>query len=120
MNVRELVAQLLDISENEVNELAPREYGDPAVLDREVRLAQQPNWPFEFSVGEVAEVETHGDDIAEISDAMDDMDMESSEYAEALKELERLKGENKHLVYIGEGSHLGYLSGSAATALGWR
>lgn len=82
MNVtlRDLIEQLEDIAE---------EHGD----DTCVRLAMQPSWPFEYSIGDVVVV----------------------------KQRERRDCSKRTAVcYIGEGQQLAYLSGAAATALDWR
>jgi len=50
--------------------------------DTEIRIAEQPNWPFEYSIDEVVEVDG--------------------------------------IVYIGEGSQIGYLPGEVSNELGWR
>lgn len=55
--------------------------------DAEVRLAQQPSWPFEYSIARF------GVEIAEV--------------------------EGADVVYIAEGSQLGYLPGVARDAIGW-
>lgn len=53
----------------------------------EVRIASQPNWPFEYSVEAVAVVET---------------------------------GENgEEVVYLAEGSQIGYLPGAVKDEIGW-
>jgi hypothetical protein len=65
----------------------------------EVRLAQQPNWPFEYSIGTVAAI------------GPDDFQDDDEEADDAPPEV---------VVYIGEGQQLGYLSGIARRAVGWR
>jgi hypothetical protein len=90
LTIRELIEQL---------EEAAQEHGD----DIEVRLAQQPRWAFEYSIGgvAVADPESDGDDEE------DEQPEDPSEPAEVV-------------CYIGEGSQIGYLSGCAARALGWK
>ncbi len=56
--------------------------------DAEVRLAQQPNWPFEYEIDSVVEVNGLNDD-------------------------------EESVVYIGEGSQLGYLPQDAKNMLYW-
>jgi hypothetical protein len=65
----------------------------------EVRIAHQPSWPFELSVGSVVSAE----------DALADPDDEDE--PEELPNLE--------VVWIGEGSQIGYLPGAVKSALGW-
>lgn len=62
--------------------------------DTPVRFAQQPNWPFEHTIGQVVQTP---------DDAEDDGD-ESPD----------------PVVWLGEGGQVGYLPGMAANALGWR
>jgi hypothetical protein len=80
--IRELIDELEDLAE---------EHGDQMV----VRLAQQPRWAFEYSVGDVAVV------------------------TPTRKGAARATIEGAPICYIGEGRQLGYLSGAASVALGW-
>ncbi len=59
--------------------------------EMEVRLAIQPNWPFEHNIDDVLSAEVHDD----------------------------LSGQDVSILYIGEGHQLGYLPGVAKEALGW-
>lgn len=59
--------------------------------DAEVRIAHQPSWPLELSVGGVVSAEV-----------LDDM-----------------SGTMVDNVWIGEGSRIGYLPGAVKVALGW-
>jgi hypothetical protein len=79
---------------DELEELA-EEHGD----DVEVRMAQQPNWPFEYSVDAVVAV----------------VNVDEDEEGE----VEPKAGE-PIVVYLAEGRQLGYLSGFAVRALGWK
>lgn len=63
----------------------------------EVRLAFQPEWPFEYAIGEV------------VSSQDFDLDEDEDEDEEDIEPV----------VYIGESKQLGYLSGVATRALGW-
>ena len=85
MTLRELIEEL---------EEHAQDFGD----ETEVRLAQQPNWPFEYSVGATVAIDP--------ASALEDEDDEEIE-------------DGKTIVYIGEGSQLGYLPGSATRELGW-
>lgn len=69
--------------------------------DAEVRIAHQPSWPFELSVGSVVSAE----DAFEAPEAPED------DEDEELPDLE--------VVWIGEGSQIGYLPGAVKVALGW-
>jgi hypothetical protein len=57
--------------------------------EAEVRIAEQPQWAFEYSIESFNPVVVARD------------------------------GDNNEVVYIGEGSQLGYLPGSVAEELGW-
>lgn len=92
MNIRELIDQLESFAE---------EHGD----ETEVRFAHQPNWPFEYAISSVEAVD--------LSEPDEDEDSE--------EELSRREdSEPNVVVYLAEGSQLGYLPGAASKALGWR
>lgn len=59
--------------------------------DAEVRLAEQPQWAFEYSIDRVAEVTLDEDSRSECAD----------------------------VVYLAEGRQLGYLNETASDELGW-
>ena len=61
--------------------------------DVEVRAAQQPKWAFEYSIESAVTIE--------------------------VEDKETLKGEKEKIVYLGEGSQLGYLNEDASRELGW-
>lgn len=90
MNIRELIEQL---------EEAATEHGD----DTEVRLAMQPTWPFEYEIGRMEAIDLHSKDGDPDGEPMDNE-------ATAPKLV---------VVYLSEGSQLGYLPGPATQALGW-
>lgn len=90
MTLGDLIERLQDLAE---------EHGE----DLEVRLAHQPNWPLEYSIGEVTTTEAVRDgDLDEDGEAAQPEDAQPA------------------IVYIGEGQQLGYLSGDASRALGWK
>jgi hypothetical protein len=103
--------------------------------DTEVRLAQQPHWPFEYSIGEIAAVAVGGPEEGDTV-TYDD----GSEHTGVVKDttedgvlVEQETGGVRHVpfyqligyldiqdvVYIGEGTQLGYLPGAASRELGW-
>lgn len=88
MRISELIEQLEDLRQD---------LGD----DVEVRLAFQPSWPFEHSIGDIAATEA----VRE-GDTLDEDDDEADADAPAV-------------VYIGEGRQIGYLDERGARALGW-
>ena len=92
MTIQELIEQLTQLAE---------EYGDEV----EVRLATQPSWPFEYSIGNVIAVQSG---------------MTKEEIAIAEAAIRDEKDSTKLVVYIGEGTQLGYLSGNVSRELGWR
>jgi len=92
MTLQELISQLQDFAED---------YGD----DTEVRLAFQPSWPFEHSIGAVALVDVNTDD-RDLDDDGDDFSYEAS-------------GSEEFVVYIGEGRQIGYLPSEAKAELDW-
>lgn len=75
--------------------------------DAEVRLAQQPSWPFEYTIN--SEIPVIGPD--EIEQTIRDMSVGDPEPAE-LEEVEKI-------VYICEGTQERYLPGAVARAAGW-
>lgn len=100
MKVRELMEALEDFDQDAV-----------------VRLAQQPHWPFEYSIGEVVEDSGHRHEVVyeDGHPVCDDPDCGASwDTDEAIDE-----PEGSGVVYIGEGTQLAYLPGSARDALGW-
>jgi hypothetical protein len=66
--------------------------------EAEVRLAVQPSWPLEYSIGRVV----GPDEIEDAAEEGGDADMAT------------------RVVYMAEGAQLGYLPGAASNALGWR
>lgn len=101
MNVRELKQILDDLDD-----------------DTEVRIAHQPSWPFEYSISEVVESSSNDDDIEDVENALK-TDLTDDEKEEANAELQRLEEENVTIVYIAEGTQIGYLPGAVTKQLGW-
>jgi hypothetical protein len=110
MTLRRLIEALEDLA---------AEHGDNA----EVRLAFQPSWPFEHSIGEIA---ANADEDAD--DEPDDMDDDAGPEDDDEPEHEDYPGQRvvgpetgkPAVIYIGEGAQIGYLPGNASRALGWR
>ena len=65
--------------------------------DVEVRMAQQPRWAFEYSIADAVVVENK--DGEEVRDSV--------------------VGEKEVIVYLSEGSQIGYLPQNASDELGW-
>lgn len=97
-NIRDLIDTLEEIAQ---------QHGD----DVKVRLAQQPNWPFEYTIGEVVAVDFDAPEP--------DSEEELSELEDAAVNAPRTRGTNVK-VYIGQGTQLDYLPGAASKALGWK
>jgi len=78
--------------------------------DAEVRIAHQPHYPFEYSIQEIIQVDLSRDP----EDQDEDLDLPpeiNAEYSDGL---------GQWIVYIAEGSQLGYLPEIASNELGWR
>jgi len=71
--------------------------------EAEVRLAMQPSWPFEYSISDVIPLEPIEEELDEEEKREDD-----PEFDDTIK-----------VVYLVEGSQLGYLPGEASEAIGW-
>lgn len=107
MQVRDLILKLEEL--------------DPSA---EVRLAHQPQYPFEYAIGEVVEVE--GIEVIPKAkfDAMSEAEQEEYMSREDRDEVclegsrQAQQGSNP-VVYIGENGQLGYLPGRARNELGW-
>jgi len=80
-----------------------------------VFLAQQPSWPFEYSVGRIEAVDMNEPD----EDDYEGIDPEDdSPEANEARQAQRTK-EPEIVIFIGEGSQLGYLPGAARRGLDW-
>jgi hypothetical protein len=94
----------------------------------EVRLAQQPSWPFEYAIGSVVAAGNgdhlevtldEGDWVILNHEAEEEVERHATE-AEAHAALRAMKEDDEEVVYIGEGGQVGYLPGDAAKKLSWR
>jgi len=88
-------------------------------MDREaeVRIADQPNWPFEYEIDAVAEVD--GLTCEECGCPWDEHpELDDDEGCDMTPTDD--EAEPSPIVYLATGQQLGYLSGAAATVLGWR
>ena len=81
----------------------------------EVMLAHQPGYPFELSIGEPV---LH-DPLEEWEEENALTSSDDPDYEEWLADRAIAEGKPK-IIFIPEGSHQGYLRGSAAKLLGWR
>lgn len=69
----------------------------------EVRLAIQPRWAFEYSIGSAVLVGPDGDEV----------------YGEGEEEYEGTPPD-ENVLYLTEGTQLGYLNGYTSRAIGWK
>ncbi len=77
----------------------------------EVRFASQPSWPFEYSIADVQEVKEPVEET-DTTDLTDEEILEVNAAAEATEA-------KPPVVYLVEGTQLGYLPGHVADAIGW-
>jgi hypothetical protein len=104
MNIAQLIETLEDIKE-QVGE------------NTEVRFASQPNWPFEYSIRDVHPL-TKEERRDRAEEELRDQGMGQEEINEYMADnQEGLDGED--VVYLEEGSQLGYLPDEAREILGW-
>jgi len=106
MSVLDLIYELESIA---------RDYGD----DIEVRLAEQPNWPFEYSVSRVEVVQIADDDCSDPCPVCDP-EWIQSDCGVCNGEGVVPSVDAPAFVYIAEGSQLGYLPGAVSSVLEWR
>ncbi len=95
--------------------------------DAEVRLAFQPSWTFEHSIGAVGgsspsqayEILREADDEWYVVANDGEQVAGASTQADAQAKLDELVGDDETVVYIAEGDQLGYLPATAKPAIGW-
>jgi hypothetical protein len=84
-----------------------------ATGDTEVRIAEQPNYPFEYSISGVRFKGTNDDDLKEAREVYShDNSLTEDERRECLAEIVRMDVENVKIIYLLEGSQLGYVNRS--------
>jgi hypothetical protein len=99
----------------------------------EVRLAFQPEWPFEYGVGDVVSVNDAESELELVEcdgewyvEAGEEGTVEGPFPTEEAAERALIRLEEKeeaeigNVVWIGEAGQIGYLPGIASRALGWR
>lgn len=84
--------------------------------DAEVRFASQPSWPFEYSISNIIAMTNEMREEHARAELRDE-GFDEGEINEKLYEAPELEGEN--VVYLAEGSQLGYLPEDAKSELGW-
>ncbi len=90
--------------------------------DTEVRLAEQPRWPFEYEIEDVVEVRMGADleENAALDAAGAVLDSDDSTPEERAEANRTLDSASTSVLYIIEGQQLAYLPGLASRAIGWR
>ena len=103
MNIRNIIDEL---------EYLASCHGD----DTEVRFASQPSWPFEYSISDVIAMTVDMRESRARAEMLDE-GMSPEEVNENIdyEEIER----DGNVVYLVEGSQLGYLPGDVKDEIGW-
>lgn len=106
MKLSELLQQLVEIAQA-ANPDHDDIIGSELEVDPEIRIAMQPTWPMESHVLQLRIVNSNGEYITDIEGILK-TELTESERGEATEELNRLREENEILIYIVEGTHIGY------------
>jgi hypothetical protein len=112
MTLQELINRLQDMQ----SELGPND-------DPDVRFAQQPNWPFEYSISDLILVQQPELMTRDQFDALSEEEQEAAEERADSGELVYLEDNQEAptaVIYLAEGAQLGYLPGNVSRELGWR
>lgn len=107
MKLSELLTQLMETAAS-LNPDLEDFIGGEFEVDPEIRIAMQPRWPMEHHVAHTKFVSSNAEDIADIEQVLANETLTESERGEAEEELTRLRAETKAIIYIVEGSHIGY------------
>ena len=112
MRLSELLQQLVEIAQA-ANPDHDDIIGSELDVDPEIRIAMQPRWPMEHHVSHIKLFHTNAEDIGELEDILSMTGTERSitdetERAEAQIELDTLRAQDKAIIYIVEGTHIGY------------
>jgi hypothetical protein len=89
---------------------------ESTLRDMEVRIAQQPSWPFEYNIGQVV-----GPDEITMRHREEEECPEHDGYliGHAGCDVELAEEDTPKVIYIGEAGQIGYLPGMVKDALGW-
>lgn len=112
MKLSELLQKLVEIAEA-ANPDHDDIIGSELDVDPEIRIAIQPRWPIEYHVSHLKLFHTNAEDIEELENVLSMTRTEGSiaeetERAEAQIELDTLRAQDKTIIYIVEGAHIGY------------
>lgn len=112
MKLSELLIQLMETAAS-LNPDHDDILGSELDVDPEIRIAMQPRWPMEHHISHIKLFHTNAEDIAELEDILSMTGTERSitedtERAEAQIELDTLHAQDRAIIYIVEGSHIGY------------
>ncbi len=90
--------------------------------DTEVRIAEQPSWPFEYAISGVVEVRMGADreENANLECAQEILDSDHSSPEERSEAYRIIDAASTSVLYIVEGTQLAYLPSLASRAIGWR
>jgi hypothetical protein len=107
MNIRELIEALESVAQD---------HGDEV----DVRIADQPAWPFEYEIGQVESVDLNN----ETCEVCEGKGVEGGETCEncdgsGIYREEGSDGEPEMVVYISTANQIGYLPHAAVEALNW-
>ncbi len=107
MKLSELLIQLMETAAS-LNPDLDDIIGSELEVDPEIRIAMQPSWPMESHVAHARFVSSNADDIADLQKLLGGDELNESERAEVEEELTRLRAETEAIIYIVEGSYIGY------------
>lgn len=108
MNIREMIEQLEEIAQAHGDEI-------------EVRIAEQPHWPFENSISQIVAVNLSEETCEVCQGSQEDDDGNKCDNCDGSGIYrEENKTEDEFFVYIAEGQQIGYLPGAVSSELGWR
>ena len=90
--------------------------------DTEVRIAEQPSWPFEYDISGVVEVKLGADreENANLECAQEILDADDATPEERAQAYRVIDTASATVLYIVEGTQLAYLPGIASRTIGWR
>ncbi|NLT34283.1 MAG: hypothetical protein GXX83_00050 [Gaiellales bacterium] len=90
--------------------------------DTEVRIAEQPSWPFEYDISGVVEAKLGADreENANLERAQEILDADDATPEERAQAYRIIDTASTSVLYIVEGTQLAYLPSMASRAIGWR